>query len=77
MQWANEFNATLQGMTVMSEHVRKIMIDHGVTVPVTVSGLGVDHWDGIVPDPDYHLRAKGFRFYTFLHAFLAKALMPC
>lgn len=62
MQWVREFNEALQGMTVMSEHVRKIMIDHGVTVPVTVSGLGVDHWDAIVPDPNYHLRAKGFRF---------------
>lgn len=74
MQWANEFNATLQGMTVMSEHVRKIMIDHGVTVPVTVSGLGVDHWDGIVPDPDYHLRAKGFRFLHVSSCFPRKGV---
>lgn len=73
-QWANEFNATLQGMTVMSEHVRKIMIDHGVTVPVTVSGLGVDHWDGIVPDPDYHLRAKGFRFLHVSSCFPRKGV---
>ena len=62
MQWAKEFNTALQGMTVISEHVRKIMIDHGVVVPVSVSGLGVDHWDNITPDHDYRLNAKSFRF---------------
>lgn len=62
MQWVSEFNQALQGMTVMSEHVRKIMIDHGVTVPIAISALGVDHWDAIEADPNYRLDAKAFRF---------------
>jgi len=60
--WAEQFNVSLQGMTVMSEHVRNIMIDHGVTVPIAVSALGVDHWQRIKPVADFMLDAKGFRF---------------
>lgn len=62
LKWINSFNASLQGMTVMSEHVRKVMIDHGLTVPISVSLLGVDHWSRIEPDDDYVLKAKSFRF---------------
>ncbi len=62
LDWVEAFNHSLQGMTVMSEHVRKIMIDHGVTVPIAVSSLGVDHWQRIQPDENYQLQAKSFRF---------------
>lgn len=62
MDWVDSFNLALQGMTVMSEHVRKVMIDHGVTAPVVVSGLGVDHWLRIQPDKSFQINAKGFRF---------------
>mgnify|MGYP000226215955 CR=1 FL=1 len=74
LQWASEFNAALQGMTVMSEHVRKIMIDHGVTVPIDVSGLGVDHWDSVKPDPNYRVSAKGFRFLHVSSCFPRKGV---
>jgi len=62
LEWVDAFNLSLQGMTVVSEHVRKIMIDHGVTVPIAVSSLGVDHWLRIMPDDSYKLEAKSFRF---------------
>ena len=51
-EWVEDFNDHLQGMTCLSRHVEKIMIDHGVTVPMSVSGCGVDHWERIEPDKD-------------------------
>lgn len=62
MEWIDAFNSSLQGMTVMSAHVRKIMVDHGLTVPVEVSSLGVDHWHRIKPDMELHIEARAFRF---------------
>jgi glycosyltransferase involved in cell wall biosynthesis len=41
-----------------------VLIDGGVSVPISVVGNGVDHWAGIEPDPDYHVATAG---YTFLH----------
>lgn len=61
-EWVESFNSSLQGMTVMSEHVRKIMIDSGVTAPLAVCGIGVDHWERIAADENFLLKAKGFRF---------------
>lgn len=62
LRWVDDFNLSLQGMTVMSEHVRKVMVDHGVTVPVVVSSLGVDHWERISADPNLSVQARAFRF---------------
>lgn len=62
-EWICDFNVSLQGMTVMSNHVRKILIDNGLSVPVEVSSLGVDHWERIEPDTNYLLQTnKSFRF---------------
>ncbi|QOY62387.1 glycosyltransferase [Lysobacter sp. H21R4] len=61
-EWVLEFNEHLQGMTCLSRHVEKIMIDNGVSVPLSVSGCGVDHWERIVGDSDYRIVAKDFRF---------------
>ena len=61
-EWISDFNLSLQGMTVMSKHVRKILIDNGLSVPVEVSSLGVDHWERVQPDYGYVLQAKPFRF---------------
>lgn len=60
--WVNDFNKHLQGITCLSSHVKKIMIDHGVTVPMIVSGCGVDHWSCIKADARYRIKAKPFRF---------------
>lgn len=62
LSWIDNFNLSLQGMTVMSEHVRKIMVDHGAMIPVEVSSLGVDHWERIQADSTLHVQARGFRF---------------
>jgi glycosyltransferase involved in cell wall biosynthesis len=74
LEWVDEFNMNLQGMTVMSNHVAKIMVDHGVTVPIEVSGLGVDHWQTIEPDQAYKLSAKAFRFLHVSSCFPRKGV---
>lgn len=61
--WVDAFNDALQGMLLTSEQVRKTMIDNGVSVPLAVSGDGVDHWEHIASDGDPGLpRTNGFRF---------------
>ncbi|MGV0960308.1 MAG: glycosyltransferase [Limnohabitans sp.] len=61
-EWAQDFNDNLQGMTVMSEHCRKVLIDSGVSIPIEVSGIGVDHWERVQAEPEYRLQARKFRF---------------
>lgn len=61
-EWIEEFNSALHGMTVVSTHVNKVMVDNGVTVPIAVCGNGVDHWLRIVPEKRFRLQAKSFRF---------------
>lgn len=60
--WVEDFNTHLQGITCLSGHVRKVLIDHGVEVPLAISGCGVDHWQRIEPDPSFRLEARSFRF---------------
>jgi hypothetical protein len=64
----------VQGITVMSCHVAKLLIDSGVHVPIAVTGLGVDHWERIVPDPDFRLQAKSFRFLHVSSCFPRKGV---
>jgi hypothetical protein len=72
--WAIDFNTHLQGLTCLSKHVQKLLIDHGVTVPMTTSGCGVDHWERIVPDADFVLQAKPFRFLHVSSCFPRKEI---
>ncbi|WIJ24018.1 glycosyltransferase [Devosia sp. RR2S18] len=62
--YAEGFNEYLQFVTATSEHVRKVMIDAGVSVPATVVGNGVDHWARVVADPSYTIKTAA---HTFLH----------
>ncbi|MFC6486746.1 glycosyltransferase [Nitratireductor sp. GCM10026969] len=63
--WADSFSAYLDGMTCMSRHVEKVMIDHGVTCRLGVASLGVDHWERVSPDPAFQLETNGS--FRFLH----------
>ena len=72
--WADDFNAHLQGMTCLSKHVQKIMVDHGVMVPMRVSGCGVDHWDRVVVEASYTVKAKSFRFLHVSSCFPRKGV---
>ncbi|MGB5456347.1 MAG: glycosyltransferase, partial [Gammaproteobacteria bacterium] len=62
LEWVSDFNENLQGITCVSSHVKKIMIDHGVTVPLSVSGNGVDHWENIEPDTSWIFEGRNFKF---------------
>ena len=75
LEWVDDFNYSLQGMTVVSNHVRKIMIDHGVTIPVMVSSLGVDHWKRIKPCDSLNIDScKKFRFLHVSSCFPRKGV---
>jgi len=64
-EWVKNFNSSLQGMVVTSKYVKKIMIDNGVTVPLSISGNGANHWDNIAEDKTYLLDDK--HSFRFLH----------
>ena len=34
--WVEDFNSYLQGITVMSSQVKKILIDNGVSIPISI-----------------------------------------
>ena len=53
-----EFNDHLQGMTAMSNLVKKILIDNGFSKPIKVCGLGVG--DFVWTGGDTHLYANHF-----------------
>ena len=57
----NEFNDFLTGITVMSNQVKKILIDNGVNIPITVSGLGVDHLENSTKEEYISLKANKFK----------------
>ena len=63
-QWVDEFNSNLQGITVMSKLVKKILIDNGVKIPITVSGLGLDHIDHV--DAEFVINSE-LKEYKILH----------
>jgi glycosyltransferase involved in cell wall biosynthesis len=60
--WVDDFNASLTMLAALSNHVKKIMIDNGVSVPMAITGNGVDHWERVDPDPSYRIDARSFRF---------------
>lgn len=63
-EYAEAFNESLQFMTVTSKHVKKLLIDAGVSIPIRVVGNGIDHWNAIEPDTAFRIERAG---HTFLH----------
>lgn len=72
--WAEAFNRHLQGITVMSTHVAKVLVDSGVRVPIGVVGLGTDHWERVTPDAEFAIQAKSFRFLHVSSCFPRKGV---
>ncbi|MDD2846444.1 MAG: glycosyltransferase, partial [Rhodoferax sp.] len=62
LDWADNFNMSLQGMTVVSSHVLKVMQNHGIAVPTVVVFNGTDHWTKIHADHSLLVHGKKFRF---------------
>ncbi len=61
-QWLDDFNTGLNGLTCLSRHVQKVMIDHGIRLPTSVTGNGIDHWDRVRPNSNFRIQAKAYRF---------------
>ena len=73
-EWVKDFNAYLQGITVMSSQVKKILIDNGVTLPITVCGLGLDHLNKVEVNSKYILEAKKYKFLHISSCFPRKGI---
>ncbi len=73
--YADAFNRSLTHVTVLSEYVKKVLVDNGVRVPVRVSGAGVDHLLNI-PHQAYtgDLGPDGFRFLHVSSCFPRKGV---
>lgn len=72
--WVYGFNNHLQGITCLSSQVEKTLIDHGVNIPLSVSGAGVDHWERVRPDRHFAMQAKSFRFLHVSSCFPRKGV---
>jgi len=72
--WAEQFNQSLDGLTALSTHVEKILIDSGVAIPMTVSGCGVDHWERVKATEAPDLPLRGFRFLHVSSCFPRKGV---
>lgn len=61
-EWVENFNEYLQGITCLSHHVEKVLVDNGVSVPLSTSGCGVDHWLRIQANSSFSVKSKDFKF---------------
>lgn len=73
-EWVDDFNQALQGITCLSHHVEKILIDNGVTIPLATSGCGVDHWERITADTEFNIEARRFKFLHVSSCFPRKGV---
>ena len=73
-KWVDDFNLYLQGISVMSLQVKKILIDNGVKIPIHVSSLGLDHIRKVVADENYLARDSKFRFLHISSCFPRKGV---
>ncbi len=67
LEWVQNFNKHLTGLTCLSQHVMKTMIDNGISIPTVVSGCGVDHWERTIPSEFSPLDKVETRSFRFLH----------
>ena len=72
--WVNDFNQYLQGITVMSNMVKKTLIDNGVSIPIRVCSLGLDHIRDIKQDENYIINAKKYKFLHISSCFPRKGI---
>ncbi|WP_413678751.1 glycosyltransferase [Prochlorococcus sp. MIT 0916] len=73
-KWVDDFNTYLQGITVMSSLVKKILINNGVHIPIEVINLGLDHIDKIQFDPNFDIPGKKFKFLHISSGFPRKGI---
>ncbi len=68
------FARCLDGVTVMSRAVQKILVDNGLPLPMRVVGLGTDHILRTDPIPYEGDLGRSFRFLSISSAFPRKGL---
>ena len=73
-EWINDFNSYLQGITVMSSQVEKILIDNGLNLPVQVSGLGLDHMNNVQGSSVFRVHAKKYKILHISSCFPRKGI---
>ena len=67
-EWILDFNLYLQGITVMSSQVKKILLDNGLRIPVKVCGLGINHISDTLNTSDQNVFIGiNPKKYKFLH----------
>ena len=72
--WIENFNYYLDGITVMSSFVKKILIDNGCNLPISVCSLGIDHLNSIEPDSNFTVNANKFKFLHISSCFPRKGI---
>ena len=72
--WVNDFNQYLQGITVMSAQVKKTLIDNGVSIPIHICSLGIDHISKIKVDTSYVVHGKKYKFLHISSCFPRKGI---
>lgn len=73
-EWAESFNDSLQGCVCVSGFVKDVLINNGVSIPLAVSGNGVDHWERVPDDHEYDFQANSFRFLHVSSCFPRKGV---
>ncbi len=61
-KFVSDFNSYLDGITVASNHTKKILIDNGVKLPILVTGIGLKDYKSEVIEP-----SSRNKVFTFLH----------
>ncbi len=72
--WIDEFNKNLDGITVMSEYVKKTLIDNGLSIPIKISSLGLDHINSKDEDIDLDISVNNFCFLHISSCFPRKGV---
>ncbi|MBC7357616.1 MAG: glycosyltransferase [Desulfacinum sp.] len=72
--YVRRFAARLDGVTVMSRAVKKILTDAGLPLPIRVSGLGADHVLQTEPQPYRGDLGRSFRFLHVSSGFPRKGV---
>ena len=70
-----EFNEKLNALSVTSDFVKKVFQDSGLTLPIVVSGNGIDHWKNY-PVNEFTLKTnKKFKFLHISSCFPRKGIL--
>ena len=60
--WVHQMNSSLRGVASASQHMSKILIDHGLRINLATVGIGIDHILRVEHDRIYRAPGKRFRF---------------